>query len=142
MHQETLQRLTEQCLERIKDQYGERIQSIKDPSQVVAEVVAALLPLIALDHPRELFSKTLCLFRDAQHQQPYLYFELAFTRTTDWMCFLIDKSQRGTSRDNTSTEGHLVLAQGQADNPYEATVPVTWKLEQMFMPDKKSNERA
>lgn len=54
--------------------------------------------------------RALSLFETARQKNPYLYFELAYTKATDWMCWVIDK--QGGERN--------VLFEGQADNPNEA----------------------
>lgn len=68
-----------------------------------------------------LLPRTLDLFRLRQQGNAYLYFELAFDKATDWMCWLIDRTG-GTRK---------VLVQAQAQSPQEACVPVLQHLERM-----------
>lgn len=64
-------------------------------------------------------TKALELFEKAREANPYLYFELAYTRQTDWMCWLIDK-QGG---------GRVVLCEAQGMTPDEAAINVRLTLE-------------
>lgn len=59
-------------------------------------------------------TKALELFEKARQKNPYLYFELAYTKTTDWMCWLIDKEGGGKN----------VLCQDQGTTPDSACVNI------------------
>jgi hypothetical protein len=66
-------------------------------------------------------TKALELFEKLKQNNPYLYFELAYTRQTDWMCWLIDK-QGG---------GRVVLCEAQGMTPDEAALNVRTTLQAM-----------
>jgi len=57
------------------------------------------------------------LFGKAQKDNHYLYFELAFTHVTEWMAWVVDKSQKAADPSVRSSDGLLVLARGQGLSP-------------------------
>jgi hypothetical protein len=69
----------------------------------------------------ETLHRALRLFESAKEDNPYLYFELAWTRKTEWMCWLIDQTGGG----------RVELAKGQSDLVVEAVDPVMQKMEAM-----------
>ena len=71
------------------------------------------------------------LFSQAQEDNAYFYFELAYTRQTEWMCWLVDKSRKAAPGEPASEQGFLVLAYGQSRDPALACYAVLRQLETM-----------
>lgn len=68
--------------------------------------------------------KSIELLEEARKEtgNDYLYFELAYTRTTGWMCWLQDRTGGEVHKKN-------FCPPGQADDPGSACVPVKQFLE-------------
>lgn len=89
---------------------------------------------------RQLFTniaQALRLYDKAKEANPYLYFELARDRKTDWMCWLVDKSQKAEGGKPASMDGYLLLCTGQGATANEACEPVVAVLEALLKEDKK-----
>lgn len=56
--------------------------------------------------------------RIVEHSNPYAYFELARTRSTEWMAFICDKAPNGVT--GRPEPDRVILAQGQGHTPDEA----------------------
>jgi hypothetical protein len=77
-------------------------------------------------------AQALRLYDKAKEANPYLYFELARDRKTDWMCWLVDQSRAAVSGERASAEGKLVLCSGQGATANEACEPVVAVLEALL----------
>jgi len=74
--------------------------------------------------------RAICLFDKAKEDNLYYYFELSWN-LGEWLCWLVDRSQRADHLSDRDTDGFLALARGQSSNLIEAVEPVLKKLEQM-----------
>ena len=71
-----------------------------------------------------ILDQTIELFEEARRESGnyYLYFELAYTKHTGWMCWLQDRTGGEANKKN-------LVPPGQADEPGVACVPVKQFLE-------------
>jgi hypothetical protein len=77
-------------------------------------------------------AQALRLYDKAKEANPYLYFELARDRKTDWMCWLVDQSRAAVSGERANAEGKPVLCEGQGATANEACEPAVAVLEALL----------
>ncbi len=66
------------------------------------------------------FQKLIELHDKLVQEDPYTYFELAYTRQTGYMAFICDRPAEGIIGSATYGENRTILAKGQGDSAEEA----------------------
>lgn len=102
---------------------GEATQATADA--FIAEIEARVL---RADSPLQ---KLIAAHAEMLEANPYCYFELAYTRRTEWMAWLCSKPQE-------DDPGRIVLAKGQGSTPEEAAIDA---LEFMAAEKRKQAEQ-
>ena len=102
------------------------------------ETWKALPSQAATDPIRDLIA----MHAEMKEANAYCYFELAYTRNTDWMAFICDRPAGGTVGTPEFGAGRKILAQGQGQTPEDACLHAARCLAESRTPAGESLQKA
>lgn len=77
---------------------------------------------ISVPASEDAISKLLAVHADLLEENPYCYFELAYTQQTEWGAFICDKPANGTIGTPEYGANRKIIAQGFGPTPEEACI--------------------